>query len=191
MDIHPPSDQPATAEQLGAALAALGLYDGTGTTAEHAAEAARHGGEGPYRVRLANALLGAVQIEAMLAETVAAGEQDLAAAHHEQLATAGVADDPEKLVGFLRWQALRVSGPLRLIAQDPSTGPIPLAAAHAAEGLQRLLGVIGAGQVPSVEEVKNHVAEIEAARECLVTAIGNVDILLQMLGGMTALLGDD
>ncbi|MER5627296.1 DUF6245 family protein [Streptosporangium sp. NPDC002544] len=30
-----------------------------------------------------------------------------------------------------------------LIAHDASTGPIPLAAAHTAEGLQRLLGVIG------------------------------------------------
>ncbi|WP_406313729.1 hypothetical protein OHA77_35945 [Streptosporangium sp. NBC_01639] len=64
-------------------------------------------------------------------------------------------------------------------------------AAHAAEGLQKLLGVIGAGQVPDVETVKEHVAEMRAARECLVTAIGNVDILLDMLTGMTALLGED
>ncbi|MEU0484155.1 DUF6245 family protein [Streptosporangium sp. NPDC006013] len=185
------SDQPASAQQLGTALAALGLYGGTNTAAEHAAEAARLGGPDPYRMRLANALLGAVQVEAMLAETSAADAEGLAAAHHEQLVTAGVADDAEKLVGFLRWQALRVSGPLRLIAQDPATGPIPLAAAHAAEGLQRLLGVAGAGQVPDVETVKEHVAEIEAARECLVTAIGNVDILLQMLSGLSALFGED
>lgn len=32
---------------------------------------------------------------------------------------------------------------------------------------------------------------MRAARECLVTAIGNVDILLEMLTGMTALLGED
>jgi hypothetical protein len=35
---------------------------------------------------------------------------------------------------------------LRLIAQDPDYGPIPLAAAHAADGLQQLLAVIAAGQ---------------------------------------------
>lgn len=28
---------------------------------------------------------------------------------------------------FLRWQTLRVAGPLRELAQDPATGPIPLA----------------------------------------------------------------
>ncbi|MER6173602.1 DUF6245 family protein [Streptosporangium sp. NPDC001681] len=185
------SDEPASAVQLGAAMVALGLYDGTNTAAEHASEAARLGGPGPYRMRLANALLGAVQVEAMLAESAATGTEDLAAAHRQQLVTAGVADDPDKLTGFLRWQALRVAGPLRLVAQDPSTGPIPLAAAHAAEGLQKLLGVIGAGQVPDVETVIEHLAEMRAARECLVAAIGNVDILLDMLNGMTALLGED
>ncbi|MFF5210510.1 DUF6245 family protein [Streptosporangium sp. NPDC000396] len=124
MEIPPLHDQPASVVQLGEALAALGLYDGAGTVAEHTVEAARLGGDGPYRARLANALLGAVQVEAILAESFAADADDLAAAHHQQLATAGVADDPEKLVGFLRWQALRVAGPLRLIAQDPSTGHI-------------------------------------------------------------------
>ncbi|SFJ83991.1 hypothetical protein SAMN05216275_1135 [Streptosporangium canum] len=45
----------ASAVQLGAAMAALGLYDGTNAADEHAAEAARLGGDGPYRMRLANA----------------------------------------------------------------------------------------------------------------------------------------
>lgn len=82
----------------------------------------------------------------MLAETLAAGDGDaLFAAHRQQLLAAGVADDAEKLAAFLRWQTLRVSGPLRQIAQDASTGPIPVAAAHAADGLHRLLGVIGGG----------------------------------------------
>ncbi|MER5624286.1 DUF6245 family protein [Streptosporangium sp. NPDC002544] len=135
----------------------------SGTRSEaHASEAARLGGPEPYRMQLANALLGAVQVEAMLAESAVTGTEDLAAAHREQLVTAGVADDPDKLVGFLRWQALRVAGPLRLVAQDPATGPIPLAAAHAAEGLQKLLGVVGAGQVPDVETVTEHVAEMAA-----------------------------
>lgn len=142
-------------------------------------------------MRLANALLGAAQIEAMLAETLAEGEVDLAEAHDQQLLTAGVSDDPVKLTGFLQWQTLRAAGPLRLLAQDASTGPIPVAAAHAADGLQRLLGVVAAGQVPSVEQVKEHIAQIEAARECFVHAIGNIDILLDMLGGLHTLLGED
>ncbi|SFJ84251.1 hypothetical protein SAMN05216275_11314 [Streptosporangium canum] len=32
---------------------------------------------------------------------------------------------------------------------------------------------------------------VRAARECLVAAIGNVDILLEMLSGMTALFSED
>ncbi|MGV9379657.1 DUF6245 family protein [Nonomuraea sp. NPDC003707] len=51
--------------------------------------------------------------------------------------------------------------PLRLIAQDPNTGPVPLAAAYA-KGLQRLLGVVAAGQMPSVEQIKEHVAHPRA-----------------------------
>ncbi|GAT71246.1 hypothetical protein PS9374_06937 [Planomonospora sphaerica] len=159
--------------------------------AEHEAGSARSGGMVSYRMHLANALLGAVQVEAMLAEIGAAGLEELEAAHAQQPATAGVDGDPERLTAFLRWQASRVAGPLRLLAQGPSTGPIPLAAAHTAEGLQRLLGVIGAGQVPSVGAVAAHVAELERARACLVDAIGNVDILLQMLNRLSAMFGED
>lgn len=46
----------------------------------------------------------------------------------------------------IRWRRedhMRAGIPLRLIAQNPETGPIPVAAAHAAEGLHVLLGVIG------------------------------------------------
>jgi hypothetical protein len=53
------------------------------------------------------------------------------AAYEQQLATAGVADSPTKRLRFLRWQTLRVAGPLRELAQHVETGPIPLAAAHA------------------------------------------------------------
>ncbi|GAA5768126.1 hypothetical protein Aros01_04634 [Streptosporangium roseum] len=158
------SDEPASAVQLGAAMAALGLYDGTDTAAEHAAEAARLGGDGPYRMQLANALLGAVQVEAMLVGSAAVGPDDLEAAHRQQLATAGVVDDVEKLAGFLRRQALRVADPLKLVAQDPATDPIQPAAAHAAEGLQKLLGIAGTGQVPDMEAVREGVAEMRAAR---------------------------
>ncbi|MEU4835585.1 DUF6245 family protein [Streptosporangium sp. NPDC023615] len=57
--------------------------------------------------------------------------------------------------------------------------------------MQQLLGVAGTGQVPDVETVAAHVAEIKAARERLVTAIGNVDILLQMLSGLSGLLDEN
>lgn len=52
---------------------------------------------------------------------------------------------------------------------DPATGPIPLAAAHVADGLQRL-GVIAAGQVPSVEGLRHSLAELGEARECFESA---------------------
>ncbi|MFI6883891.1 DUF6245 family protein [Streptosporangium canum] len=106
-----PPISPLSAVQLGVALAALGMYGGTNTPDEHAVEAAHLGGDGLYRMRLANALLGAVQIEAMLVESAAASPEDLMAAHRRQLATAGMDDDVEKLAAFLHWQALRVAGP--------------------------------------------------------------------------------
>lgn len=122
------SGEPATVEQLAAALVSLSMYTGTGSAAEHAEESARFGAK-HYRMRLANALLGAVQVEveAMLAETLADGNvEEMADAHRQQLKTAGADDDAEKLVGFLRWQVLRVCGPLRLIAQDPQHGTYPV-----------------------------------------------------------------
>jgi len=85
----------------------------------------------------------------------------------------------------LRWQTLRVSGPLREIAQNVAAGPIPLAAAHAADGLQKLLGVIAAGQNPTSDDVDRLAGpvtdELRAAREALSNAIGNVDLLLDLL----------
>jgi hypothetical protein len=58
------------------------------------------------------------------------------AAYEQQVTTAGAADTPTKSIRFLRWQTLRVGGPLREIAQNVEAGPMPLAAARAAEGLQ-------------------------------------------------------
>lgn len=52
----------------------------------------------------------------------------------QQLAHGWSRRQPHKRIRFLRWQALRVAGPLRQIAQNVEAGPIPLAAAHAAEG---------------------------------------------------------
>ncbi|MGW4967908.1 hypothetical protein ACWEPL_62765 [Nonomuraea sp. NPDC004186] len=39
---------------------------------------------------------------------------------------------------------------------------------------------MAAGQVPGVEQVKEHIAQIEAARECLAHARANIDILPDM-----------
>jgi Family of unknown function (DUF6245) len=110
--------EPATVTQRAAAMSALGLYGGANTPAEHTAEALRLGGQDTYRVRLANALLGAVQAEAVLADAITIGPEARAAACEQQLITDGAADDPTKRIGFLRWQTLRVSGPLREIAQN-------------------------------------------------------------------------
>jgi hypothetical protein len=174
-----------TVEQIGAALAALGCYDGSNTVGEHAAEAARLGGADAYRVRLVNALLGAAQTQAMLADAVELDEETRHAAWREQLISAGAWDDPVLRVGFLRWQVLRAGTPLRMIAQNPETGPIPVAAAHAAEGLHLLLGVIGSSYqavaAGDVETLAAQAGSLRAAREALQMAIANTDILLDML----------
>lgn len=60
-------------------------------------------------MRLVNALLGAVQTEAILAETIEVDGERRAAAYHQQLVTAGVEGDPNKLREFLRRQALRAT----------------------------------------------------------------------------------
>lgn len=186
---RPRDDQtPATVEQLAAAMAALGMYDGANTTAEHDAEAARLGGADAYRVRLANALLGAAQVEAMTADSVGLDHDTRMATWEQQLITAGASDDAARRIGFIQWQVLRAATPLRLIAQHPETGPIPLAAAHAADGLQTLLGVIAASQTAvadgDVDTLTAQAPQLRKAREALTTAIVNVDILLGMLGSV-------
>ena len=124
-------DTPSSVTQIAAVMAALGLYGGANTPAEHAAEARRLGGDAAYRLRLVNALLGAAQAEALVAESLPVSPDDRLAAYEQQLATAGVVASPTKRIRFLRWQTLRVAGPLREMAQHVETGPIPLAAAHA------------------------------------------------------------
>ena len=127
-----PEDTPATVEQLAAAMAALGMYHGANTAVEHAAEAARLGGADAYRVRLANALLGAAQTAALPADSVPLSRDARFAAWEQQLDTVGASDDPAKRIGFVQWQGLRAGTPPRLIAQNPEAGSVPLAAAHAA-----------------------------------------------------------
>ena len=182
-------DKPSSVTQLAAAMAALGLYHGANTPAEHAAEARRLGGENAYRVRLANALLGAAQTEAILAEAVPISLEARVAAYEQQFTTAGAADTPTKRIRFLRWQTLRVGGPLREIAQNVEAGPIPLAAAHAAEGLQKLLSVIADSQNVTPADVDRLADpltdELRAARQALANAISNVDILLDLLDAVS------
>lgn len=176
----------ATVQQLAAAMAALGAYDGQNTPAEHAAEAARLGGEDAYRLRLANALLGIAQTEAVLADSSVTLDTDQRhQAWGQQLDSAGVADDPAKLIGFIHWQILRAAIPLRLIAQDPTSGPIPLAAAHAADGLQQLLNVIADSQTAvatgDLATLSAQAPQLRTARTALHNAITNTDLLLDML----------
>ena len=93
----------------------------------------------------------------------------------------GAEGDPNTLREFLRRQVLRATTPLREIAQRPEAGPIPLAAAHAAEGLQWLLAVVAGGQRPTAANVDALVANLEAARASLLDAVANVDVLRRML----------
>ena len=51
------------------------LYNGSKPASEHRAETARWGGADAYRVRLVNALLGAVQTQAMRADAVKLDEE--------------------------------------------------------------------------------------------------------------------
>ena len=163
-------------------MLALGVWDGENTRVQHDDEARRLGGAQAYRLSLCNALLGTVQAQAVRADAIGAvSVEQREAAWREQLRCAGVRDsDPEALIGFLRWQALRLSTPLREIAAREQTGPIALAAAHTVDGLQGLLEVIGAGQSIATADVALP-AKLRAARESLTGAIADVNVLLEML----------
>jgi len=176
-----PATTPATVTQLAAALAALGHYEGTNSDTEHAREAARLGGESYYRLLLANALLGHAEGEAVHADGTGLSADQLLAAHRQALVAVGAIDDPAKLLGFLRWRTLRIAGPLRESAQDATTGPVVLAAAHAAEGLQRLLAVCEAGQSPLSAAPEALMADLQVARDALTDALANIDIMLRLV----------
>jgi hypothetical protein len=102
-------------------------------------------------------------------------------AHRQALVSAGVADDPNKLLSFLRWRTLRVAGQLRIIAQNREVGPIPLAAAHAAEALQRMLGACASGQDLARADPIQMTAELRAARESLTYSLANLDLMLGLV----------
>ena len=175
-------ENPSTVTQIAAAMQALGLYEGENTPEEHQAEAKRLGDENYYHTMLVNALLGAVETEALHADSSGMTHEQMAFAHQQALQTAGASDTPVKLLQFLRWRTLRVSGPIRQIAQNHEAGPIPLAAAHAAEALQLMLEVIAEGQTLAHADPHKMTADLKAAREALVRSIGNLDILLDLLG---------
>ena len=174
-------DKPSTVAQLAAAMAALGLYTGENTDAEHATEAKHLGGQEAYRMLLANALLGSVEADAMLADSSGASVEQMEAAYRQALISAGVEGHPGKLLRFLRWRTLRVEGPLQEIVQDAEVGPLPLAAAHAAEGLQLLLGVCAAGQNLEMASPEEMTVDLKVAREALTNAVTNLDITLKLL----------
>jgi hypothetical protein len=175
---------PATIIQLAAAMTALESYSGENTEAEHEKEARRLGSSKEYyRMRLANALLGIVETEAMFSETASESTEQMLHAHQQALESAGAMGSKEKLLEFLRWRTLRIAGPLRQIAQDKETGPIPVAAAHAAEGLQQLLGISADGQHLDPGTISPTIikANLNKARESLTYAIANLDIMLDLI----------
>ena len=174
-------EEPSTVIQLAAAMQALGLYNGQNTEEEHQAEAARIGGEAYYHMLLVNALLGGVETEALHADSSGVKFDQMQAAHQQALKTAGVEDTPEKLMNFLRWRTLRVAGPLRQIAQNEEAGPVPLAAAHAAEALQRLLSASASGQNIAQADPFQMAADLKSARESLTNSLANLDIMLGLI----------
>lgn len=172
---------PSTPTQLAAAMAALGMYEGENSEAEHRTEAKRLGGAANYRRLLVNALLGMAEGEALLADSEGASAEQIASAHRQAMVSAGVENDMGKLLGLLRWQTLRVGGPLRELCQDDATGPIPLAAAHTAEALQLLLGVCMQGQDLENASPAAMKAALIDAQEALTNALANIEIMRQLI----------
>lgn len=139
------------------------------------------GGDTYYQMLLVNALLGGVETEALQADSSKMKPGQMQAAHQQALTTAGAEETPEKLMNFLRWRTLRVGGPLRQIAQNEEVGPIPLAAAHAAEALQLMLGTSASGQNLAQADPFQMTADLKATRESLVNSLANLDIMLDLI----------
>ncbi len=109
-------ETPSTVTQLASAMAALGMYTGENSEAEHTAEAKRLGSADYYRMLLVNALLGMVETDAMLSDSGSVSHEHMLSAHRQARVSAGAEENMRKLLGFLRWQTLRVEGPLREMA---------------------------------------------------------------------------
>ncbi|MEV4252267.1 DUF6245 family protein [Spirillospora sp. NPDC049652] len=186
-----------------------------GTPAEHTAETERlakaFGHADAYRVLLANALLGAAQMNARAAEQLAGANGRLSiAARREQERTRGVLapatgeSDSGKVMEFARWQVLRAALPVREVASHRENGPVSVAAAHAADALQGMLGAFSVGRRVTghlaggdaaactqelLAEVYDQRDRLRLARARLDDAAANLDILLDMLDNVTGAFG--
>lgn len=176
-----PKETPLTIDQLAAAMQALGFYSGENTEEEHQAEAARLGSQTYYRMMLVNALLGIIETDAVLADHSGMTMEQMVSAHRQALVSAGVADDPNKLMSFLRWRTLRVGGQLRIIAQNEEVGPLPLSAAHAAEALQLILGICASGQDLAQADLAQMITDLRSARESLSYSLANLDLMIGLV----------
>ncbi|MET8545194.1 DUF6245 family protein [Kitasatospora sp. NPDC004799] len=173
---------PVTVEQIGAALTALGYFDHEITPAEHAEFAALNNHPDIYRVRLVNALLGFAQREAMFADGVELDEENRFAAVGEQMKAAEAWDDMIMQMAFTAWQIERAMLPLRVSAPLEESGPLPVAAVQAAEGLHVMLGALGgtyaASAAGDVDGIAFQLEMQRAARGLLQSAIDNIDYVL-------------
>jgi len=164
-------------------MVALGLWTGTASDEELAAEVTRFSSESLYAARLANALVGAAQNQVLLAEQAATDEgatpEQIDAARHEAY-PADAFERGSALAAFLRWQALRLGLVLRQVNQD-DVGPVWLAAAHAADGLQLMLNVCGVARMddPAYETLPE---DLTAAMEALANARTNIEVLITLAG---------
>lgn len=130
---------------------------------------------------LANALLGILETDAVLADNSGVTTEQMLSAHRQALVSAGVADDPNKLMSFLRWRTLRVEGQLRIIAQNREVGPLPLSAAHAAEALQLILSICASGQDLAHADLSQMTADLRSARESLGYSLANLDLMIGLV----------
>ena len=167
--------------RLVAALDALGVEGVPRGKAERAAAIEELGGVDGYRAWLSSALLGAAQSEAMAADSKPLSRDARYAVWQRQLSAA----DPAARTGLIRWQVRRACAPLPAIARESATDPIPLAAGQAAEGLQLLLAVAaathGAVAAGDVGTLAAQAGKLREARKVLQAAIGNTDLLLELL----------
>jgi hypothetical protein len=164
-------------------MVALGLWTGTASDEELAAEAARFGSESLYAARLANALQGAAQHQVLLAEQAAmedgATPEQIDDARHEAYPGDAFESGPA-LAGLLRWQVLRLGLVLRRVNQK-DVGPVWLAAAHAADGLQLLLSVCEIAS-PDDPQAGTLPEDLAGALEALANARTNIEILTTLAG---------
>lgn len=92
------------------------------------------------------------------------------------------------MIAFAQRQLLRAAMPVRRIARYTETGPIPVAAAHAMDGLQTLLGVVAVTRngvaTGDVDALAAQAVHLRKARASLEHAIANAEIPPDMLGSV-------